>query len=147
MFSLINTYLSDREDLIDQYVSAWRSEEAFARHDVLTRKMHEYANTLKGFPHPVIKAKTFAFLCENAPIYINEKDWFGISLEVPKLDPLLPIGSYYHRPLMDLCEIWKKELAEQLTSEEDLKFVEQTRNHLFNEFYIDYNHSDRKSVV
>lgn len=141
MLTIKNTYREDRDALIDQYVIAWHNDEAFLRHDILTRRMHEYAKTCQGFAHPVIKAKCFAFLCENAPIYINEKDWFGISLEVPKLDSLFDIGSFYHRPLMDLCDVWKKELGEQLTSKEDEEFIKKTRNYLFNEFYIDYNHS------
>ena len=141
MFSLKNTFLTDRECLIDQYVNAWHNEEAFARHDALTERMHAFAKGLQGLPHPVIKAKTFAYLCESAPIYINPMDWFGISLEVPKLDPILAVGSYYHRPLMDLCDIWKGELGDTLTPKENLEFVEKTRNHLFNELYIDYNHS------
>ena len=69
MFSLENTFLTDRECLIDQYVNAWHNEEAFARHDALTEHMHAFAKGLQGLPHPVIKAKTFAYLCESAPIY------------------------------------------------------------------------------
>jgi VanZ family protein len=136
MLTIKNTYREDRDALIDQYVIAWHNDEAFLRHDILTSRMHEYAKTCRGLAHPVIKAKCFAFLCENAPIYINEKDWFGISLEVPKLDSLFDIGSFYHRPLMDLCDVWKKKLGEQLTSKEDEEFIKKTRNYLIFILYI-----------
>ena len=141
MFSLKNDFREHREALGNQYVNAWHNEDAFRAHEALTVAMHEYARELTALPHPVIKARCFAFLVHTAPIYINPDDWFGIALEVPKLDPLLDIGSYYHRPIMDLNDLWKRELVLVLTSAEDNAFIQKTRNHLFNELYIDYNHS------
>ena len=52
---------ADREALAEQYVKAWRTDEVFARNDALREKMNAYAATLEGEPHPVIKAKCFAF--------------------------------------------------------------------------------------
>ncbi len=141
MFGIRSPYESDRNALINQYVTAWRSPEAFRRHDCLTEDMLSFADSLKGQPHSVIKAKTFAFLLEKAPVYINPEDWFGIALEVPKLDPLFDTGTPCHRPILDLSRQWTQEIAEQLHRAEDKHFVNCTKNYLFNEFYIDYNHS------
>ena len=141
MLSLKNTFAEDREVLLDQYINAWRCDEVFARHDTLTDEMLAYADSLSALPHPVIRAKCFAYLLEHSPIYINPKDWFGIALEVTKMDPILDTGSPYHRPLLELNARWKQELDDVLTSPEDKEFISHTRGYLFNELYIDYNHS------
>lgn len=141
MLSLENNYSARKEALANQYVDAWRTEDAFMRHDRLSAGMTELAASLEGQPHPIIKARCFEYILENAPVYINPDDWFGIAIEAPKLDPILDVGTCCHKPIHELNTKWQKELEERLHREEDKDFVSEARGRLFNEFYIDYNHS------
>lgn len=141
MFNQKNTYIKERSVLFDQYVNTWNTDKGFLRHDELVKGVIALADSQKELPHPVIKAKCFAYLLENAKVYINPDDWFGIALEVPKLDPILDVGSPCHRPLSELSIKWKAELDSVLNPSESKDFIEGTRNYLFNEFYIDFNHS------
>ncbi len=141
MYLIKNTYESDRIALANQYVTAWRTKEAFERYDLLKKNVLEFAQRLEGEPHPVVKAKCFAYLTENAPIYINPNDWFGIAVEGAKLDPITDVGCRYDRPLLELKQKWMKEIDGKLNLPENEHFVRYTKNYLFNELYIDYNHS------
>ena len=141
MFGFENSYLKDKEALTEQYIKAWQNEEAFARNAALTEKVLALADQLKGEPHPIIKARCFAYLLENAPVYVNPDDWFGISLEAAKMTPLCDVGCFYYRPLTALNGKWREELAPIMDRPEDAHFAKYARNHLLNEFYIDYNHS------
>lgn len=141
MYSLENTFNENREALRNQYVKAWVTDEAFARYDALEADVMRLADSLAGEPHSVIKAKCFCYILENAPIVINPDDWFGITLEATKMAPILDIGCHYQRILVNLSRKWQDELDSSLNPAEDKYFVENTRNYLFNELYIDYNHS------
>lgn len=141
MYSLENTYKINRQALADQYVNAWRTDAAFAECEALEARVLSYADTLSALPHPVIKAKCLAYVLENARIVINPDDWFGITLLAAKMDPLRDIGCFYVRPLLKLNDKWAAELGDVLNPLEDKEFIENTREYLFNELYIDYNHS------
>ncbi len=137
----IKSFGFSRKSLDEQYVKAWHNEEAFARFAVLRKETEAYADSLAGKPHPVIKALCFAHLCEEAPIYVNPDDLFGICLEAQKMDPIFDIGCHYGKMLQFLPQKWEKELSDVLYKPEDKDFCEGARNYLLNEFYIDYNHS------
>ena len=141
MSNLWNTFEADREMLDQQYVKAWHNEQSFERVENLKNRVMELADTLKGESHPVIKAKCFDYILENAQIYINPDDWFGISLEAVKMDPIVDIGCHYVKILNSLHGKWSIELSEELHLEKDAHFSKNARNYLLNEFYIDYNHS------
>ena len=141
MSNLWNTFEDDREMLDKQYVKAWNNEESFERVENLKNRVMELADTLKGESHPVIKAKCFDYILENAPIYINPYDWFGIALEAQKMTPILDVGCPPQRILSSLSSKWQSELDEKLNLPEDLHFAKNARGYLLNEFYIDYNHS------
>ena len=141
MSNLWNKFESDRELLDQQYVKAWNNEEAFERVENLKTSVMELADALKEEPHPIVKAKCFDYILENAPIYVNPNDWFGISLVAVKMDPITDIGCHYGKILNSLHAKWREELSAVLYLEEDAHFCEYARNNLLNEFYIDYNHS------
>ncbi|MBR4767765.1 MAG: hypothetical protein IK088_02195 [Lachnospiraceae bacterium] len=44
--------------------------------DAMRAELHDLAKTLEGQPHPIIKARLFAFLLDNARIDVSEHDWF-----------------------------------------------------------------------
>lgn len=134
-------FTSVRDTLADQYVNAWHNDAAYARFDALKADTLALADTLKGQSHPLIKAKCFDYLLSHAPLYLNTDDPFGIALEAAKMDPILDIGCHYNKILYDLVYKWQRELGERLNLPEDREFVSATRNYLFNEFYLDYNHS------
>lgn len=141
MNNLWNTFDGDREALDKQYIDAWNNEESFGRIEKLEAKVMELADTLKDEPHPVIKARCFDYILENAPVYINPCDWFGIALEAQKMTPIYDIGCSPRRILSLLSSKWHSELNEKLNLSEDSHFVQNARGYLLNEFYIDYNHS------
>ena len=45
--------------------------------DVIVREIENLLFTMKGQPHPIIKAKAFAFVMDHAAIEVNPIDWFG----------------------------------------------------------------------
>ena len=120
MSNLWNTFEDDREMLDKQYVKAWNNEESFERVENLKNRVMELADTLKGESHPVIKAKCFDYILENAPIYINPYDWFGIALEAQKMTPIHDVGCTPQRILSSLSSKWQSELDEKLNLPEDL---------------------------
>ncbi|MBQ7386538.1 MAG: hypothetical protein IJW03_00040 [Clostridia bacterium] len=133
MYSLENDYESKRRELTDQYVTLWRTDESFKRCDELCERVLSFADTISVEPHPVIKARCFEYLLKHAPVVINPDDWFGITLEAAKMDPLRDIGCFYVRPLTKLNDKWAKELDAELNPPEDADFVAQTRDYLCNE--------------
>ena len=141
MYNLKNTYERDKASLTEQYINAWQNDEAYQRNEDLTANVVALAEQIKNEPHPIIKAKCFEYLLKNAPVYINPDDWFGISLEAAKMTPLRDVGCFYYRPLTELNKKWREELAPIMDLPEDAHFAKYARNHLLNEFYIDYNHS------
>lgn len=141
MYSLKNTFLQDREKLADQYVNAWYNDEAGARVQVLKEEMLALADALEGQPKPVVKARCFAYLLENAPVYVNADDWFGISLEAAKMSKLKDVGMQCGLLLRELSKKWSRELYSELNKPEDAHFRKHAKDLLLNEFYIDYNHS------
>lgn len=141
MSGLWNTFDADREMLDNQYVKSWNNEEACGRVENLKIRVMKLADTLKDEPHPVIKAKCFDYILENAPIYINPYDWFGIFLEAAKMDVIWDIGCQYDVILAHVNDKWKNELGDVLFPEQDKHFCKYATNNLLNEFYIDYNHS------
>ena len=141
MSNLWNAFETDREMLDKQYVKAWNNEESFERVENLQSRVMELADTLKECSHPVVKAKCFDYILENAQIYINPDDWFGISLEAAKMDPIVDIGCHYVKILNSLHNKWKNELGDVLYPEQDKHFCKYATYNLLDEFYIDYNHS------
>ena len=141
MNELWNCFEKDRKNLDEQYLNAWENGASFDRVEVLRAKVIELANTLEGEPHPVIKAKCFDYILEHAPIYINPIDWFGIALEAQQIVEHRDIGCKYRQIMTVLSDKWKKELTPKLNLPENKHFAQNTRGVLFNEFYIDYNHS------
>ena len=141
MLGLENEFSRKRGELINQYVDAWRCDSAFLRHNARAEEIKKLAEQLEGEPHPVIKAKCFAHLLKTAPIYVNPDDWFGISLEVAKMEPLSDVGVGYWRPLLELNKKWIAEIDEKLNPKKDEHFSKYARGHLLNEFSIDYSHS------
>ena len=123
MLALENTFARDRLALVDQYVNAWRNEEAFTRHDARMEQLWNFVSELEGEPHSVIKARCLARIIETAPVYVNPNDWFGISLEAAKMEPLTDIGVFYWRPLLELNKKWMAELDEQLNLPQDEHFA------------------------
>ena len=132
---------SAREELFDRLVTAWHNDEAFSRFDKLKRDTLALAKSIDDEPHPVIKARAFEFILENAPLTICPDDPFGIALEAQKMDSIPDIGCHYEKILNSLSCRFMSELGEKLNRPEDKEFVDSTRNYLLNEFYIDYNHS------
>lgn len=141
MSVLWNAFEADREMLDMQYVKAWNNEESFKRIEDLKDRVMALADDLQEESHPVIKAKCFEYILENAKLCINPDDWFGICPEVVKMDPILDIGCHYIKILNFLREKWKDEIADVLYPEKDKHFCEYATNYLLREFYIDYNHS------
>ncbi len=138
---IFTDFLSVRDRLSGQYVNAWHNEEAYARFDSLREKTLAYADTLRGLSHPVIKAKCFGFVLENARLYLNSDDPFGITPEALKMKHLIDTGAHYEKILNSLTGKWQAELGDALNRPEDRDFVKATSSYLFNEFYMDYNHS------
>lgn len=141
MGGLWNTFNGDREMLDKQYVKAWNNSKAFENVEKLKGEVMNLADTLKEETHPVIKAKCFDYILENAQLYINPDDWFGISLEAIKMDPILDIGCHYVKILNSLHDKWRMELEDELSLKQYKHFRKHAVNYLLNEFYIDYNHS------
>ncbi|MBO5218967.1 MAG: hypothetical protein J6C52_06030, partial [Clostridia bacterium] len=119
----------------------WHNDEAYARFDALKADTLAFADTLKGQSHPLIKAKCFDYVLTHAPLYLNTDDPFGITPEALKMSNLIDTGAHYEKILNSLTWKWQAELGDRLNFPEDREFVAATRNYLFNEFYIDYNHS------
>lgn len=141
MSNLWNTFIADREMLDKQYIKAWNNEKSFERVENLKVKVMELAENLKEEPKPIIKAKCFDYILENAPIYINPDDWFGIALEAQKMTPILDVGCPTQKILSSLSSSWQAELHQKLYLSENKYFSDNANGHLLNEFYIDYNHS------
>ena len=114
MSNLWNAFEADRETLDRQYIKAWNNEKSFERVENLKNRVVELADTLKEESHPVIKAKCFDYILENAQIYINPYDWFGIALEAQKMTPILDVGCPPQRILSSLSSNWQSELDEKL---------------------------------
>ena len=129
MSNLWNTFEVDREMLDKQYVKAWNNEESFERVENLKNRVIILSDTLKGESHPVIKAKCFDYILENARICIHPDDWFGISLEAAKMDPILDIGCHYVKILNSLHDKWRTELSDVLYSEKDEHFCKNATNY------------------
>lgn len=141
MSGLWNAFETDREMLDKQYVKAWHNDEAFERVEVLKNKVLDIADSLEGESHPVIKAKCFSYILENALIYLNPDDWFGISLEAVKMGTIFDIGCFHDKILNSLCVKWRNELDGVMNLEQDEHFCKYAPDNLLNEFYLDYNHS------
>ena len=141
MYSLKNDFDRDRAKLADQYVKIWQSEDVIARHDALTEQVLALAEQLEGEAHAVVKAKCLSYILENAPIYVNPDDWFGIAVETVKVQVSRDVGILYHLPINELSKKWMHELDPVLNRPEDEHFSKYARFHLLNEFYMDYNHS------
>ncbi|MBQ6823758.1 MAG: hypothetical protein IJP27_03820 [Clostridia bacterium] len=138
---LWNTFEADRTLLERQYVDAWHNEAAYQRFDRLQTKVLALADSLEGEPAPVVKARCFAYILDHAPIYLNDRDWFGIAPEAQKMEKIEDVGCRPDRILIAFNNRQKKKLADSLHLPEDAHFKKYATKYLLNEFYIDYNHS------
>lgn len=136
-----NKFDSMRGELFGRLVSAWHNDEAYSRFNKLKKGTLDFIGSIQAEPHPVIKAKAFSYILENAPLLICTDDPFGIVLEAQKMDPIYDIGCHYEKILNSLSSSFMQGLGEKLNRPEDREFIDSTRNYLFNELYIDYNHS------
>ncbi len=141
MIDFLSQFDRNRKVLADQYVTRWHNEEAYRRTDALFALMVSFADTIPDEPHPVIKAKCFDFLLTNAPIVLNPDDPFGILPEAAKMQVIYDTGCPYTRGFDSVREQWKAELDGKLNLQRDAEFVKYAKNHLLNEFYLDFNHS------
>lgn len=138
---MINDFNNNRTKLSDHYVRNCQKESVVARYDELSKQVLELAQSMEGQPHCVIKAKCFSYILENANIYINPDDWFGIALESIKVSSIWDVGINYYLPMNELSRKWQREMDAVLNLPEDKHFAKYAEAHLLNEFYMDYNHS------
>ncbi len=129
-----------RGELIDRYVKAWYNADSQARFETLRAEVNSYLATL-DLPQPVKKAKGFAYILEHAPLTLSKDDPFGIALEAQKFHEIVDIGVHQRLILSDFIGQGSAELGAILNRPENREFCDATRNYLFNELYIDYNHS------
>lgn len=135
-------FIQQREALGDQYVKAWHNEECYKRVDKLNDDAMEYVKQLKDIPHSVIKAKGLNYILQNAEIYINPDDPFGIALVAQKMDPIGDFGCHYLDTFIRrLQRKWTNDLQENLYPMETKSYLKNTLGYMLDEMYIDYNHS------
>ena len=141
MKSKWGNFEQDRETLHMQYVDRYCNDEAREKIEPLKEAILKIAEDNKHLSHPVIKAMCFDYLTKNAELYINPDDWFGICLQAQKMMPLKDVGCFYQNAIQVITQKWTQELNDKLHLIEDAHFEKYASKHLFDEFYIDFNHS------
>ena len=141
MKPLWGTWEADRETLDKQYVRAWLTDENSSKIKKLRNEILLLADSMPDTPHPVAKARCFAYVLEHADLLINPDDWFGIAPEAVEFVEENDRGVVLGKAMDVLSERWKNELSDVLYPPEVRDFQRQTGPYLLNEFYIDYNHS------
>lgn len=95
----------DRPYLLSKFRGEVCAADSGLDNEALKKNLLSLAEDLEGQPHPVIKARAFAYVCEHVRIDVSPHDWF------------VTFGCWnrYDRPLTDLIRKWEREVdAQQL---------------------------------
>ncbi|MBE7046417.1 MAG: hypothetical protein E7396_03275 [Ruminococcaceae bacterium] len=141
MKSKWGNFEADREALHMQYISLYCNDEKREKIEPLKASVAKIAEENKNLSHPVVKAMCFDYLTKNGEIYINSDDWFGICLHAQKIMFERDAGCAYEKAISTVISKWMGELDDKIHRIEDKHFEKYARKVLFDEFYIDYNHS------
>lgn len=73
---IISNFEQDYSYLLNKFRNPVFDQETGLDNDTLKKNLILLAEELDGQPHKVIKAKAFAYVCENVQIDVNPQDWF-----------------------------------------------------------------------
>lgn len=140
---IIDDFDTHRSALADQYEnSELYIKDTGLPFEALKQEALDLADRLSGLPHPVVKARAFAFILQRARLYLNPDDWFGISLDATRVTQRLDVGNTYDKILVRLRSKWQAEIpAEQMTRYLSPRMIKAREDHLVYVMYPDYDHS------
>ena len=100
---LFGTFKKDRAYLERKFKQQVCNPSSGLDNETLKENLNNLADELEGQPHEIIKAKAFAYVCENVTIDVNSQDWF------------VAFGCWdrYDRPLSSLMAKWDHEVNQK----------------------------------
>jgi formate C-acetyltransferase len=102
-----SAFEQDRPYLWDKFQHPFFDPATGLDNETIKKGILTLAKELKDLPHPVIKAKAFAYVARNIRIDVSPRDWF----------PAFGCWDRQNRPLSPLIEKWDQEVnASRLTT-------------------------------
>ncbi len=136
-----STFDRDRAELDRQYEAPAYREASGLVYDDLEKGALALAAGLAGEPHPVVKARAFAYILENARLAVNPHDWFGFHFDVVKVVGKADIGWHVRMILGRLSGKWINELCQGPVQPYVSERARQGRDDGLFVMYPDYAHS------
>ena len=141
---LWHRYDQDRADL-DMYSSPrFATGSGIADRETISRELLRIDDEMKGQPHPLIKARAFAFLLQHGAVFVNPKCWFGFNIAGIGFG-VAPYGSKNtknagqpEKPLNVLCHRWLREIPCPEPVQAAMANLWETGT---GSFWADYSHS------
>lgn len=138
---LWQTFDCDRAELDRQYEAPAYRDGSGLTYDELEKGALALAEELAGEPHPVVKARAFAYILEHTRLAVNPRDWFGFHFDVLKVVGKADIGWHVQMLLRRLSSKWIKELCEGPVQPYVSERARQGRDDGLFVMYPDYAHS------